>query len=323
MAFASEIREELIRCPLGKTCCMLAELCALTQTIGSLRLRGGGQTCLVWQTETAALARRVFQLLRTRFEAAPKLHVISHGSESGRRACVITLEGREAERLMIALGMMETAENGELTLRRMTPKLNVTRQCCTRAYLRGAFLGAGTMTSPEKSYHLEWKADDASLRQALGRALEKNGLPAQSYERAGTQVMYLKRAQQIADVLALMGASSAVLKLENVRIRREMRGDANRAANCDTHNADRTAEASARQLEAIRALALTRGLKSLPPRLEQLARLRLDDPEMSIAELGQLLSPPIGKSGISHRMARLMALAEPLLQDPKHSNPLS
>ena len=224
MAFASEIREELIRLPLGKTCCMLAELCALTQTLGSLRLRGGGQACLVWQTESAALARRVFQLLRARFEAAPRLHVIRHGNESGKRACVITLEGKDAERLMIALGMMETAEDGGSAPRRMTPKLSVTRQCCTRAYLRGAFLGAGTMTSPEKSYHLEWKADDAALGQALGRALEKNGLPAQSYERAGTQVLYLKRAQQIADVLALMRiVRSKVFELSGIELEPEVR----------------------------------------------------------------------------------------------------
>ena len=173
--------------------------------------------------------------------------------------------------------MAEEDENGQLHLKHTVPRHPMTRQCCRRAFLRGAFLGAGTITHPEKSYHFEWKAEDEQLVRTLEKLIEKSGLPFRSYERKGQRVIYLKDAQQISDMLALMGASASVLRMENIRVQKQIREQATRAANCDEHNSERMLDAGARQAEAIRQISLRQGLFTLPPALREIARLRLEN----------------------------------------------
>lgn len=310
MAFVDDIRSELNRLPPGKSCCMLSEISALTQTSGTLMLRGGGKLRVSYRVESAALARRIFQLLHLRLQLTPKLHFVQREGSAKARTCVLTLDNEHAETLLLALNMMTQDEEGQLSLTRMSPHQPLTRRCCSRAFLRGVFLGAGSVTSPEKSYHLEWTADNAALRQAISHALEKNELPVQEYQRFGKNIFYLKSAQQISDTLALMGASSGMLQMENIRIQKQMRGNANRASNCDGHNAEKTANASARQVQAILQLQASPAWDRLPDKLTQLARLRLEHADLNLAELGLMMNPPLGKSGVHHRMEKLLHLAE-------------
>lgn len=309
MSFSSMAKEELIRLPMGKNCCILSELSALTQTSGSLALRGAGRVQVTYRVESTALARRIFLLLRTRLNITAKLHFVQHARLGGRRTCVLTLGDQDSQRLLIALHMMEQDEDGTISLRRTAPRHPMTRQCCRRAFLRGAFLGCGSVTNPDKSYHFEWVAEDQRLRQTLGKLLEKSELPVREHVRNGQNVMYLKGAQQIADVLALMGATQAVLEMENIRIKKQMRAGANRASNCDEHNSERMLNAAEKQVEAIKLISIQRGLFTLPPGLQEIARLRLEHTELSLVELGQLIDPPVGKSGVNHRMRRLMDIA--------------
>ena len=312
ISFSASVKAELVRLPEGKSCCMLSEISALTQTSGHLALRGGGRISASYRLDNTGVARRLFQLLKKRLNISPALHFIQSSQLGGRRTCVLTLSEGDTRTLLKALHMLETDEDGNIRLRHMAPRHPMTRQCCRKAFLRGAFLGAGTMTNPEKGYHLEWTAEDAALAGQLEKLLEKSELPFHRYERRGKTVIYLKGAEQISDMLALMGASGGVLKMENTRVNRQIRAQANRAANCDEHNSERMLNAAQRQLEAIRLLSIQRGLSSLPPELETLARLRLDHAEMSLTELGQLLDPPLGKSGVNHRMQRILAMAEAL-----------
>ena len=249
-------------------------------------------------------------MLKKRLDVNPTLHFTQTSRLGGRRTCVLTLSGQDARTLLDALHMTETDENGQMHLKRTVPRHPMTRQCCRRAFLRGAFLGAGTVTNPEKGYHFEWKADDGHLPQVLEKLLEKCELPFHSYTRGGQQVVYLKGAQQIADALALMGAGQSVLQMENIRIHKQLRASAVRAANCDEHNGERMLDAAQKQAEAIRQISLKQGLFTLPPALRELARLRLENPDLSLKELGEMLDPPVGKSGINHRMRRLMEIAE-------------
>ena len=147
--------------------------------------------------------------------------------------------------------------------------------------------------------------EDAESTEKL---LEKSDLPFHTYERKGRQVVYLKGAQQITDILALMGAAHSVLRMENIRVEKQVRATAVRAANCDEHNGEKMLDAAQRQAEAIRQISLKQGLFTLPPALREVARLRLENPELSLKELGEMMDPPVGKSGINHRMRRLMAL---------------
>ena len=309
-SFSAKVKAELIRLPLGKACCMLSEISALTMTSGHLAFRGGGWISISYRLDDAGTARRLLMLLKKRLNVNPTLHFTQTARMGGRKTCVLSLTGTDAHTLLNALHMAETDEDGQMHLKRMAPRHPMTRQCCRRAFLRGAFLGAGTMTNPEKGYHFEWKAEDEQLPRTLEKLLEKCELPYRAYERKGMQVIYLKSAQHIADMLALMGAGQSVLDMETIRVGKQVKAVATRAANCDEHNGDKMMEAAQRQAEAIRKISLKQGLFTLPPALREIARLRLDNPEMSLKELGELMDPPVGKSGVNHRMRRLMEILD-------------
>ena len=311
MSFSSTVKEELIRLPLEKPCCMLAELAALTRTTASLGFRGAGRFSVTYEVENAALARRIYTCLKKSLSCSPQLHFVQHARLGGRTSCVLTLEGDDARTLLIAMGMM-TEQDGVASLRRTAPKLPLTRRCDRQAFLRGCFLGSGSMTDPDKSYHLELIAEDEELCTLLLKLLEKSALPARAQVRRGKQIVYFKSSQAIADMLALMGASRAVMELENIRITRSMRADINRASNCDDHNFERTVATAEKQTEAIRQILLARGFTALSDALRETAQLRLDHPEASLAELGQLHSAPVSKSCVDHRLKKLMALAHEL-----------
>ena len=287
-SFSAKVKAELIRLPLGKACCMLSEISALTMTSGHLAFRGGGWISISYRLDDAGTARRLLMLLKKRLNVNPT----------------------DAHTLLNALHMAETDEDGQMHLKRMAPRHPMTRQCCRRAFLRGAYLGAGTMTNPEKGYHFEWKAEDEQLPRTLEKLLEKCEMPYRDYERKGTQVIYLKGAQHIADMLALMGAGQSVLDMETIRVGKQVKAAATRAANCDEHNGDKMLAAAQKQADAIRRISLKQGLFTLPPGLQEIARLRLDNPEMSLKELGELMDPPVGKSGVNHRMRRLMEILD-------------
>ncbi len=309
-SFSAAAKEEMIRQGSGKPCCMLSEISALTQTSGHLALRGGGWISVSYRLDHTGTARRLFQLLKKRLNIAPSLHFTQTKQLGGRRTSVLTLNTEDTRTLLNALHMAETDENGQMHLKRTVPRHPLTRHCCGRAFLRGAFLGAGTMSDPDRGYHLEWRTDDERLKNTLSRLLEKNGLPFHSFERKGQQVVYLKDAQQISDALALMGAGNSKMEMENIRIRKQLRAAATRAANCDEHNSERMLDAGQKQADAIRMIFLKEGLFTLPPALRETARLRMENPDMSLEELGKLSDPPVSKSGINHRIRRLMQVAE-------------
>lgn len=306
MSFSSNVKDELCRLPLGKNCCMLSELTALYRTCGSLSFHGFGRVQVQYRTENAALARRIFRLLRARLGIMPRLHYVQHARLGGQRTCVLTVGDEDSQKLMLALNMTEQDEEGNIRYRRTTVRHPMTRQCCRKAYLRAAYLGAGTMSNPEKEYHFEITAADQSLVRELSRLLEKSGLPVNTYQRKGNTVVYLKGAQQISDAIAMMGATASVFALEDVRIRKQARGAANRAINCDEHNFQRMLDAADAQVEGIRKYVIVKGMRSLPPALQEIAQKRLDNADLSLAELGQQFEPPLSKSAVNHRMRRLM-----------------
>ena len=310
MSFSIGAKEELCHQPLDRACCMLAEISALTQTSASLGFQGAGRFSVTYRVENTTLARRIFTMLKKSLDVSPQLQFVQHTRLGGRTACVLTLEGGDAQKLLIAMSMMEQHDDGSVTLKRTEPRVPLTRQCCRRAYLRGAFLGAGSITSPEKGYHFEIIAGDDAMCQSLIRQMERCGLPAGHITRRGKQVVYLKGSQHISDALALMGAPTSMMELENIRITRQMRGNINRASGCDDRNYERAAAASDAQVKAITMISIQRGLASLPRALRELAHLRLENPSVSLTELGQMMDPPLTKSGVSNRMKRLMATAD-------------
>lgn len=309
MSFSSDCKEELCRLRSDKACCRMAELAALYMTLGAISLLGRGEVCVQFIVESPAVARRIFVLLRLETQLVAQLHFVTHARFGGRRKCVLTVGPRQAPALLTRLGLMEPGPDGKPTLRSAAPRVALGRDCCRRAFLRGALLGCGTLTNPEHGYHLEFAARDEALRLYVARCLQSIGVPVKQTRRRGVISLYVKQSDHIAAVLTAAGAHQAVTTLESMRVTRQVLGTVNRALNCDSANLQKQMNASQRQLAAIQTLMAADRFATLPPSLQAMARARAAAPDQSLEELGQALTPPIGKSGANHRMRRLMELA--------------
>ena len=186
----------------------------------------------------------------------------------------------------------------------------VRRPCCKKAYLRGLFLRAGSISDPEKMYHLEFACESRDFAIRLKEILSSYNLRAKIVERKGHSVVYLKDSSQIADFLALIQANTSLFSLENTMIVKDVRNAVNRKVNCETANIQKTVSASVSQIEAIEYIRDHIGFDKLPDSLKEIARLRLENPEDSLVSLGARMNPPIGKSGVNHRLRKLRKIAE-------------
>ena len=303
MSFSSRVKEELLHVQPEKHCCMLAELSALTQTCASLRLSGGGRVRVVYETENPALAKRIFLLLKRRMEITPQLEFNRHKRLGGRRLSILTVPEAESRRLLIALRMIQESESGAVF--KGVPRAAMTRRCCRASFVRAAFLGAGSVTSPEQEYHLEF-VSSGSRAETLAKMLEKSGIEPKITKRRDADIVYLRRGDDVVACLALMGAHRALMDMENTRIARDARNQANRARNCDEANLKKQLSAGQRQAKAITAYSKAHSLGGLPRELQDIGRARMLHPEASLEELGQMVSPPLGKSGANHRMRKLL-----------------
>ncbi len=184
--------------------------------------------------------------------------------------------------------------------------------CCKRAYLRGAFLGAGSVSDPEKGYHLEFVNPSIKHAEFLQEVMTTLEMEPKVVPRKNNYVLYLKEGTQIVDLLNIMGAHIALMELENVRIVKEVRNNVNRIVNCETANLKKTVSAAVRQMQDIEYVQNTIGISALPENLQQVATYRLEYPSSTLKELGELLNPPVGKSGVNHRLKKISEIAEQL-----------
>lgn len=188
----------------------------------------------------------------------------------------------------------------------------VQSSCCKRAYIRGAFLAAGSVSDPEKSYHFEIVCETEAKACQLQEMIAGFGIGAKITRRKKNFVVYVKEGSQIVDLLNVMEAHTALMDFENVRILKEMRNSVNRQVNCETANLGKTISAAVKQIEDIRYIQKTMGFEKLPRNLAEMAEVRLEQPEATLKELGEMLNPPVGKSGVNHRLRKLSVLAEEL-----------
>lgn len=191
--------------------------------------------------------------------------------------------------------------------------LVIHQTCCKRAFIRGSFIAAGSMSDPSKSYHFEVVCDSEAFAKLLMHAMEVFELEPKMVERKEKFVVYLKEGGQIVEVLRVMEATKSVMEIENVRIVKEVRNTINRKVNCETANINKTVNAAVTQVDQIRLIENRIGIDALPDNLQLMARLRLENPEASLKELGAMFDPPLGKSGVNHRLARIAQIAESLL----------
>ena len=210
----------------------------------------------------------------------------------------------DCRRFLEGLHVYDNAEN------KAVYRLLIQNECCKRAYLRGAFLCAGSMSDPEKFYHFEIVCDTIDKAAQLKEIFGSFSVDAGITERKNRFVVYVKEANDIVDLLNLMGAHISLMNMENVRILKDMRNRVNRRVNCETANLTKTVDAAVRQTADIKLLAETGVLSGLSPSLREAAALRLENPEASLKELGAMCDPPVSRAGMNHRLARLSKIAE-------------
>ncbi len=293
MSFSTEVKNELCRVSMQRVCCTRAEaygalLHASAFSHKEIRLN----------TENAAVARRLQALLQRAF------FVVCEPQRVGQKHQLIITEAEQIGRIFDALGYDRKSH--------ITYHLNrnvLEEDCCIASFLRGAFLMAGTVAGPDKKSHLELKTARQSLAGEETSLLLDLGLSPKQMRRASAHILYFKDGTSVEDFLTRIGAPRAAMELMEAKVEKNIRNTINRQVNCETANLVKAADASARQIAAIRAVLDAHGEEGFPENLRETVRLRLEYPTDSLAELAQRFDPPISKPGLSHRLKKIIELA--------------
>ena len=307
MSFSNDIKNELLRLEYADDSERVSLLAGLARMDGTILIGAGRQISLQLVSENAAVARLVFSWLKSLFHVEAEVTIQRQNRLKKNVLYVVDVPSQT--RMPVLLNTLGMVDRDGLLFRSEIPVELVDSDILRRAYIRGVFLGGGSMTDPKRSYHLEIVTQSEEYAGHLIDLIENyNIYPRMSYRKESI-VVYLKESEQISDFLALIGAYEAVMALENTRIQKNVRNQVNRLVNCETANLNKSIDAAQRQIQHINLIASRMGLERLPDSLRQAAEVRLNHPEESLKDLGQLLDPPVGKSGMNHRMRRLEELA--------------
>ena len=307
MSFSGMVKEELSRQISTARHCRIAEIAALLSACGKMTAAG----ILRFQTENDAVVRKYFTLLQKTFNIEREVSVRENSHLKRVKVYVIEIsDPEEIQVIFQALRLVaDSVGHGALMLADM---LLVQQNCCKRAFIRGAFLASGSISDPEKGYHFEIVCPDVRKAEQLQVVIRSFSVDAKIVQRKKSYVVYVKEGAQIVDMLAVMEANVALMDLENIRILKEMRNSVNRKVNCETANINKTVNAAVKQIDDIRLIQQRMGFEQLNEGLAQIAELRMQYPEATLKELGMMLSPQVGKSGVNHRLRKLSAMADEL-----------
>ena len=286
MSFSQSVKEELGRHMSAARHCQLAELAAIMHFCGQIGRDKHGNYTIGFQTENETVSRKGFTLLKKTYNINTDVEI---GEEQMRE-------------ILSKIGDLDEP---------VSPLL-IKNSCCQRAFLRGAFLSVGSLSDPSKGYHLEFVCTDDKKAGQLQSVLQGFGIDGKIVLRKKYHVVYLKEGESIVDLLNVCEAHVALMEFENLRILKEMRNSINRRVNCEAANITKTVNAATRQIEDIEYIRDHGGLQRLPQNLREMAEVRLEYPEASLKELGEYLEPPVGKSGVNHRLRKLSEFAEKL-----------
>lgn len=309
MSFSLEVKNELARLMSNTPCCYKAELASLMRMGGTMLIGGNKNLGITFRTENAAVARKVLTLIKQGFELKTEI-VVTRGrrlkKNNSYQVKVVPVPG--VAKLLTELGIIQ-GDSINIT----TDSALLRKRCCRRSYLRGAFLGGGSVNKPEGDYHLELVTSNEDFAKNLVKVMRALRLTAKITERKNDYIVYLKGGEAITSFLRYIGAHMALMEFENVRIMKDMRNQINRIVNCETANLEKTVNASMRQTEKINFLASAMGLDKLPVALAETAEVRLKHPEATLQELVEILNNKVTKSGLNHRLRKLEKIADDLM----------
>jgi len=287
----------------------LAELSALIRVSGTIQLVGYRKTNVMIVTENPAVARLIFTLFKKSLNIHTEINTIKNKIlRKNNSYCIKIVDGTT---MLKTLGILMTNQN-QFSINDGLPEMLFENECCKRAYLRGAFLGGGSVSDPEKSYHMEFIVHNEYYGTKLIELLEEYDLNAKLISRKNNFIVYIKEGDKIVDLLNIIGAHNALLSFENTRIVKQMRNDVNRLVNCETANLNKVVDTALRQKIVIEYIDEIVGISNLPENLQEIAHLRVANSELSLKELGELLSKPLSKSGVNHKLKKIEKFAEEL-----------
>ncbi len=315
MSFSKNIKEELSRQLSLARHCQIAEIAAIISLCGSISINEWDEYFLKIHTENLTVARKYLILVKNAFDVSAEISV-KQGIGLKRNKIYTVLVRDKGASLQILKAAKLIDSQGEIREElSLTSNLVVQNSCCKRAFIRGAFLASGSMSDPSKTYHFEIVTSVMAKARQLQDIINFFDMDAKIVVRKNHYVVYVKEGKQIVDLLNIMEAHIALMDLENLRILKEMRNFVNRQVNCETANINKTVTAAAKQIDDIQYIKSTIGLGKLSEGLEEIARLRIKQPEASLKELGTLLNPPLGKSGVNHRLRKISEIADNLREE--------
>lgn len=324
MTFSSRCKDEISRFNLDKKCCVVAELAALIRTTGYISIKGYNKFEVEFAMENAVVIRRIFKMIKYLYNINSEITVKKTNRLKKNNSYYIKVNEDVALQLLIDTKISKNSEFNILKLNYGIPKSLVEDSCCKRAYIRGAFLGCGSISDPEKSYHAEFINNKQKHCRDLEVLINDFDLGVKSIKRKELYINYIKDSEKIVDLLNVMSAYNSLLSVENTRALKETRNNVNRVVNCETANLSKIIDTSVRQKNSINLLRKHNIIDKLSDGLRDLAYLRLENEDASLKELGEMLSPPLGKSGVNHRLKKIEKIAdEILIKEVSHAIPNS
>lgn len=301
MSFSAQVKEEIAKQLSSARHCQLAELAVIISNCSCMKSLDGGEKALLLTLDREELFRKCFTLLHKTYN----IEIVSENEQE----ILITQKDR-LEDILMGIGMLTS--DGFRGFGEAIDSRLLKNACCKRAFLKGAFLCLGSMSDPQKGYHLEMVCDTESMAKQLVEVLAAFDIEARIVLRKRYHVVYIKEGAAIVDFLNVCEAHVSLMDLENLRILKEVSNTVNRRVNCETANIAKTVKASGKQVEDILLIQRRYGFEKLPQGLKEIAEVRLEYPEATLKELGELLDPPMGKSGVNHRLRKLSEIAESL-----------
>lgn len=299
MSFSSEAKKEIAAELPDKLCCRTAQIYGMLECAHAF---SGEEISLLTEQEEVAdlydrLISRICSVPRPQRTTLRRRATLWQSSipDPNLRAKVLEHFGHSGKEISLRLN-----------------RANLDCDACARAYLRGAFLVCGAVTDPERDYHLEFAVPRYHLSRDLLALFREVNFPAKAVTRGGNYVVYIKGSEAIEDCLTYLGATRASLEMMGVKMVKSIRNDTNRRINCESANIDKTVQAAGNQVDAVRKIEAVCGLSALPEDLQAVARLRLENPDLSLRDLGELMDPPLSRSGVNHRLQRILKFAEDL-----------
>lgn len=309
MSFSNDVKNEIARLELGDKEECLSEITALFRVNGTLNYSSGNFS-LRFLTENNPIARRIYSIFKKLYSYEAGIQISNNNQLRRKSNYRIIIDNPDiVERFLLDAGF----EVSQFALYDENIKKElIDTNSKRRAYIRGSFLGAGSVINPERHYHLEIVTSSEGYSKNIMKILKKFNISSSIIERKNNSIIYLKDSEMISDFLSLVGAYQALLKLENIRALRDLKNNVNRVINCETANMDKTIDAGLKQVSAIKKIDKKIGIENLPENLKVIAYLRLEHPAYSLKQIGESVNPPIGKSGVNHRLKKLLDIAKEL-----------